>query len=551
MHRYIWFLILLIPAICYGRGSLLLVGGGSENYNKWSDQPYGWFVRQADSGIIINIDVSEASDWYPAYFKWLGADSNSHELQISARSQANDSAVYQELLTANGIFIEGGDQYVYFTNWQGTLVEQAIMEIFARGGAIGGTSAGLAVLGSVDFDARSGSLGPKDAAWNPYHYRLTFNDTFLPLLTNVITDSHFQERGRLGRLVPMLARRIVDFNEDNIMGIGVDAYTAFCVDSNLIGTVYGNTTVTILYPTAASLIECQANQPLTFTDIHFTQMIAGCVYDLANRTLLQKPAYVNEPGPVPEPVSYQSVTLNGNDENTATAGTITIPNLTANKLDWYYGRLTQADGSGQIPRAIIIPKLFNHSDYIANRIMGGQYGLATHSWFSTIYLDDNSSITVNEEGILTAGGLVWILENNSARYLGIDAKKQPAIIDGMLHWLGHGESYDLKNHQFPTSTETDEQPRGTLDEPMPHFEVWPNPISDGATIHCRIATQQPVRITLRDLLAREIMQIIAQPDESGRIHFFQPCGSIPSGTYFFSLLRNERPIITIPRAIIH
>ena len=45
----------------FSQGSVLLVGGGQENYNDWSDLPYGWFVQKADSGKIINIDVSSAS----------------------------------------------------------------------------------------------------------------------------------------------------------------------------------------------------------------------------------------------------------------------------------------------------------------------------------------------------------------------------------------------------------------------------------------------------------------------------------------------------------
>ena len=49
--------ILLMTTQVIAQGSLLLVGGGGEDYNSWSDQPYGWFVARADSGKIINIDV--------------------------------------------------------------------------------------------------------------------------------------------------------------------------------------------------------------------------------------------------------------------------------------------------------------------------------------------------------------------------------------------------------------------------------------------------------------------------------------------------------------
>ena len=135
----------------------MLVGGGGENYGSWSDQPYSWFVEKADSGKIINIDVDETSDWYPAYFISLGADLTSHSLQISNVEDANNFLTYQELLSADGIFIEGGDQWDYISNWKNTYVHTAIEYVYNNGGVIGGSSAGMAILGQVAFDAEHGS----------------------------------------------------------------------------------------------------------------------------------------------------------------------------------------------------------------------------------------------------------------------------------------------------------------------------------------------------------------------------------------------------------
>ena len=102
-------LIICLSLEIHSQRSVMLVGGGQENYYDWSDEPYGWFVQQADSGKIINIDVSSVSSWYPDYFKWLGAATTSHGLQIATRNVANDSVTYNELISALGIFIEGGD----------------------------------------------------------------------------------------------------------------------------------------------------------------------------------------------------------------------------------------------------------------------------------------------------------------------------------------------------------------------------------------------------------------------------------------------------------
>ena len=84
-----------------------MVGGGGENYGAWSDEPYGWFVEKAGYGKIINIDVDEASDWYPTYFESLGANITSYNLQIATVAEANSFTVYQELLSADGISSKG------------------------------------------------------------------------------------------------------------------------------------------------------------------------------------------------------------------------------------------------------------------------------------------------------------------------------------------------------------------------------------------------------------------------------------------------------------
>ena len=132
MHFFI-ILFLIIPSSIYTQGSVMMVGGGGENYGAWADEPYGWFVEKAGYGKIINIDVDEASDWYPSYFQSLGANITSHDLQIATIEEANNFSVFQELLSADGIFIEGGDQWDYVSTWKNTYVQTAIQTIYENG----------------------------------------------------------------------------------------------------------------------------------------------------------------------------------------------------------------------------------------------------------------------------------------------------------------------------------------------------------------------------------------------------------------------------------
>ena len=228
----------------FSQGFICAIGGGSENYNDWSDEPYSWIVQKADSGKVIIIDVTDNDSWLPNYFMSLGADT-AYNKTIASRTIANLQSTYDELISANAIFIRGGDQWDYIRTWKETLVDSAIQFVFSKGGVIAGTSAGAALLGDIDFSAASGTIYPDDAIRYPFNSRMKFESNFLPLQKNVLFDTHFIERGRLTRLVAMIYNLSFSLNRDFI-GVGIDDRTAICISPNGIGEVLGSGAVTIL-----------------------------------------------------------------------------------------------------------------------------------------------------------------------------------------------------------------------------------------------------------------------------------------------------------------
>ena len=111
-----------------------------------------------------------------------------------------------------------------------------------QGIPVGGTSAGLAILGQWVYTALYDSVTSKEALSNPYNKRVTLGPTFIPLpfLQQFITDTHFVERDRMGRLVTFVARLIADRNATSVYGIGVDSSSSVLVDQSGIGRVVGN-----------------------------------------------------------------------------------------------------------------------------------------------------------------------------------------------------------------------------------------------------------------------------------------------------------------------
>ncbi len=545
--------LLLILFICINRilaqGSILMVGGGGENYGAWSDEPYGWFVEKAGYGKIINIDVDEASDWYPTYFVSLGANITSYNLQIATVSEANSFIIYQELLSADGIFIEGGDQWDYISTWKNTYVQSAIQSVYENGGAIGGTSAGLAVLGEVVFDGEHGSLTSDQAAYNPYHYRVSMTDDFLDILPGVFTDSHFNDRGRLTRLTVMLARRNQD-NDENLLGIGVEYKTAFCVDENMVGTVYGEM-VTIIHQSDSSEIQCIANEPPRFTNIVFNQLLDGDQYDLSSREFVGAGSWTEpfEPEIITQPV-FTEMTLNGSEDSTANFGHYIITGLTENENNWWYGDLEIEDGSGLVPHAVIIPKIWNDYDYFPNRIIGGEFGVVGQNTgfsayqdqpFRTIYLDDNCESIISDEGVLTVDNLTYVLDVFEATHTGTNNDNMPGIVNGRLHFLIDGDTFDLSSHYDLVKIENGP---AQIPENFRLFQNYPNPFNPTTKIDYGLPEMSNVKLVIYDLLGREVTTLVNGVQDAGyksiTWHGTDAFGkNVGAGMYFYLIQADE------------
>lgn len=528
---YLTFLLLLSTSVSgFAQGSIMLVGGGGENYNSWSDAPYAWFVAEADSGRIVNIDTSEASDWYPDYFIDLGADPSSHALQIATTAAANDPATYDALVAASGIFIEGGDQWDYVSTWKGTLVEDAIHQVFSNGGAIGGTSAGLHIISQVVFDAHHGSAYPDYLAYDPYHSRVSFTDDFLEILPGVLADSHFQARGRLGRLVPMLARRIQDFGEADLIGIGVDEISALCIDPDGVATAYGES-VTILSRSPESILQCEPDQPATFTHIRFDQLLNGAVYDLNSRTLLDPGDFLEPTSAPPGDPTYTAVTLNGSDNATAELGAVVITGMNTDPDNWYYGDLDYVPGDGIVPNSVIIPKLWSEYDFFANRIIGGQFGVATHPHFQAIYLDDDCNSTIDGDGLLTADGLTYVLDTFGAAYSGVNNYNSSGVVGALLHYLGDGDTYDLAGH----NTLAIEDAQETADTGVTLLRNYPNPFNPATTIAYHVPISGAVKLAVYNTAGQQVEVLVEQVQQAGDYQIRWQPEELSSGVYVYQL----------------
>jgi len=223
------------PGVC-------LMGGASEQ-----DDAMIWFLSKANGGDVVVLRAS-GSDGYNDYFYTnLGVTINSvTTLVINNEAGAIDPYVLQKVASAEAIWFAGGDQYDYVSYFKDNAMEDALNNfVNTKQGVIGGTSAGLAILGGSYFSAQNGTVTNAVALSNPYHPKITIeqNDFLnIPYLNNVITDSHYDDPDRRARHSVFLARIATD-NTTRSFGIACNEYTAVCVGADGKAYVYGE------YPT--------------------------------------------------------------------------------------------------------------------------------------------------------------------------------------------------------------------------------------------------------------------------------------------------------------
>ncbi|HEY1901335.1 MAG TPA: cyanophycinase [Terracidiphilus sp.] len=272
------------------RPGYALMGGGAD-----LDEAFNWLCSHAGGGDLLVLRAT-GDDAYNPYIQKLCHLNSVATIVISNRAAALDPFVAQAIRDASALFIAGGDQANYVNFWQGTPVQAALNDAIARGVPIGGTSAGLAVLGQYAYTAQSDKpdgpdLDTKTALANPFGPRITLDRNFLkiPILQGVLIDSHFARRNRMGRLLVFLARltqpdgKSTPGRDSRIRGIGVEQGVAVLADPDGHATVIGHGSAYFLL-TKGFVDDLQPGKPLAFRDVTVQKVGPGHAFNLKTWT---------------------------------------------------------------------------------------------------------------------------------------------------------------------------------------------------------------------------------------------------------------------------
>ncbi len=218
--------------------SVVIMGGGPD-----VDEAFRWMIQRAGvrpgSGgrfVVIRATGTGAYNDYiyendASKTEWptvvggatLGL-SSVETLVIPDIASANHAFVNEVVGRADALFIAGGDQSNYIKQWKGTQLNNTLNALLGKRVPVGGTSAGLAVLGQFDFAAINGTVTSAQALADPFNKYMTIDpnpQTYATsstssaggfLVPNVLlrtfTDAHLDERDRMGRLVAFTARLV-------------------------------------------------------------------------------------------------------------------------------------------------------------------------------------------------------------------------------------------------------------------------------------------------------------------------------------------------------
>jgi cyanophycinase len=260
---------------------IAMMGGGTD-----LDEAFRWLCAKASGGDFLVVRAHGGADYNP-YVAGLCQMNSVATLIIPNRKAAQEPHVAEIIGQAEVIFIAGGDQSRYVNFWKGTPVEDAINAHVAAGKPIGGTSAGLAVLGEFVYGCledkpNDADLTSREVLADPYIKRVTVVRDFLkvPGLENILTDSHFAKRDRMGRSLGFLARIAQDGWSKTPREIAIDERSALLVEASGRAKVVGTGLGVYFLQVTDAPEACKPGQPLTLRNVAAYRAPTGAGFDV-------------------------------------------------------------------------------------------------------------------------------------------------------------------------------------------------------------------------------------------------------------------------------
>lgn len=262
------------------KGNLIIIGGAEDKYgeSKILNQVVD-IIGGSNANLMILTTATESPEEvgneYKNVFTRLGVN-NVEILNINSRDDANTDSNVKRIKDSTGIFFTGGDQLRITSIIGGTKAYEALQKAYSSGVAIIGTSAGASVMSSTMI---------VDGNSNDPARKCTLKMApGLGLMGEAIIDQHFDQRGRIGRLLCGVAEN------PHMLGIGIDEDTAIRVYPDRHFEVLGTNAVTIidgLSIKSSNVSELKPDEILAITNVTLHVLPTGYGFDMKDREVLR------------------------------------------------------------------------------------------------------------------------------------------------------------------------------------------------------------------------------------------------------------------------
>lgn len=212
---------------------------------------------------------------YKRAFEYLGSR-NVDVLSIEKREQANEGEAIERLKAADVVMVTGGDQLRLSSILGGTKFHELLLDKYNNEHFVyAGTSAGAAAASSNMI-----YQGSSSEALLKGEVKITQG---LDLIDNVIIDTHFVHRGRIGRLFQAVA------SNPRVLGIGLGEDTGLLIKDNNSMEAIGSGLVILVDGRNikdTNLTYVEMGEPISIDNLVVHVMSMYDTYDLKNHSLI-------------------------------------------------------------------------------------------------------------------------------------------------------------------------------------------------------------------------------------------------------------------------
>jgi cyanophycinase len=262
MRRLLALLVttVLVPGLAAAaNGPLIVVGGGGtgpEIVSKALELAGG---KNAIVAVLAQSSAEpDAGD--SSVKMWLDAGA-----KAAAKVSFADADAAAALRRATLIWMPGGDQNRFMKAIAGTGLDEVIRERHRAGVAVGGTSAGAAVLADAMFTG--------DADLKSLTAGATVIAKGLGLWPEALIDQHFLKRQRDNRLISAV------LDHPSLVGVGIDEATAAIVRDGVLEVV-GKSSVVVIDARGAKVEKAAPGTLVSGRDLRLSVLRAGDRYSL-------------------------------------------------------------------------------------------------------------------------------------------------------------------------------------------------------------------------------------------------------------------------------